>query len=98
MTETKTKSRTSTGVAYPRRFNVVFHNDDFTPMDFVIQLLIEIFNKNIDQASGLTMEIHQKGRAVAGTYGYEVAEQKTHEANLISRSNGHPLKITFEEL
>lgn len=98
MTQTKTKSKTNTDIKYPSRYNVIFHNDDYTPMDFVIQLLIEIFNKNIDHASNITEEIHTSGKGVAGTYGLEIAEQKTHEASLISRSNGHPLKITYEEI
>lgn len=96
MAKTKTTSKEKTEIAYPRRYAVVFHNDDFTPMDFVIQLLVEIFNKNIDEATDVTMKIHTEGKAAAGVYSYEVAEQKTHEANLISRHHGHPLKIEME--
>lgn len=96
MTQTKTEIRTQAGISYPNRYNVVIWNDDFTPMDFVIQLLVEVFNKSLDQASDITMEIHQNGKAVAGTYSKEIAEQKSHEANLITRHSGHPLNITCE--
>lgn len=96
--QTKTQSKSSSKIAYPKRYKVVFHNDDFTPMEFVIHLLIEIFNKDINQAKDITLQIHEQGLAVAGIYGFEIAEAKTYEANLISRHNGHPLKITSEEL
>lgn len=95
-TNTKTSTRSSVKVDYPKRHNVILHNDEFTPMEFVIHLLIEVFNKNIEQAKEITMSVHTDGRAVAATYSYEVAEQKTHEAILITRHSGHPLQITHE--
>jgi len=95
-TNTKTSTRSSVKVDYPTRHNVIFHNDEFTPMEFVIHLLIEVFNKNIEQAKEITLAIHNNGRAIAATYSYEVAEQKTHEAILITRHSGHPLQITHE--
>lgn len=96
MAETKTNTRSNVKITYPNRYNVVFHNDDFTPMEFVIHLLIEVFNKNIEQSKDITMKIHTEGRAVAATYSFEVAEQKTHEASMLSRHAGHPLQITYE--
>lgn len=98
MANTKTATKEQVEISYPNRFKVVLHNDDFTPMEFVIQLLIEVFNKGIDEASNLTMLIHTEGRATAGIYSYEVAEQKVHEANLISRHKGHPLEIEIESV
>jgi ATP-dependent Clp protease adaptor protein ClpS len=76
----------------------VFLNDDFTPMEFVIQLLIEVFNKDISQAKDVTLAIHNDGRGVAGTYNFEIAEQKVHESTLLSRHHGHPLKIIMEKV
>jgi len=67
-------------------------------MEFVIQLLIEVFNKNIDQAKDITIAIHNEGRAIAGTYNHEIAEQKVHESTLLSRHHGHPLKIIMEKV
>ena len=96
MTQTKTEIRTQVGISYPNRYNVVIWNDDFTPMDFVIQLLVEVFNRSLEQASDITMEIHTNGKAVAGTYSKEIAEQKSHEATVITRHSGHPLSITCE--
>lgn len=97
-TKTKTQSKTRIELRYPDRFNVVFLNDDFTPMEFVIQLLIEVFNKDINQARNITLAIHNEGRGVAGTYNYEIAEQKVHESTLLSRHHGHPLKVIMEKV
>jgi ATP-dependent Clp protease adaptor protein ClpS len=96
MAQTKTAVRTQSTITYPNRYNVVLWNDDFTPMDFVIQLLVEVFNKSLDHAADITMEIHNNGKAVAGVYSKEIAEQKTHEAAVITRHSGHPLTITCE--
>jgi ATP-dependent Clp protease adaptor protein ClpS len=96
MANTQTATKTKVDLAYPQRYNVIFLNDDFTPMAFVIHLLIDVFNKNIETAEQITQEIHHGGRAVVGTYSLEVAEQKTHEAVLFSRHAGHPLEIIYE--
>jgi len=98
MARAKSSTKTKTKLAYPEMFNVIFLNDDYTPMDFVIQLLVEVFNKDIEEAKNITLNVHEKGRGVAGTYNYEIAEQKTQEAQIISRHNGHPLKIIMEKL
>jgi ATP-dependent Clp protease adaptor protein ClpS len=98
MAQTQSDTITQTDVTYPKRYNVVLLNDDFTPMDFVIQLLIEVFNKNLEQSKDVTMIIHEKGKGIAGTYNFELAEQKKAEAVAISRNNGHPLTIMVEKI
>lgn len=81
----------------PKKFKVVLHNDDSTPMAFVIELLVGLFNHDPAKAEDITMEVHTKGKAVAGIYYYEIAEQKSHEATNISRNNGFPLTFSVEE-
>jgi len=98
MARSKSKTIQRTQIKYPSRYNVIILNDDYTPMDFVIKLLIEVFNKDINQAKDVTMQIHEKGKAIAGSYNYEVAEQKVSEVTLISRHHGHPLKAIQEEI
>lgn len=98
MANTKTQTKTSTKLAYPSRYKVVIHNDNVTPMEFVIQLLVEVFNKSIDDAHDLTLAVHENGKAAAGFYSYEVAEQKLNECEVICSYHGHPLKITIEEV
>lgn len=98
MANTQSDTVTRTDITYPNRYNVVLLNDDFTPMDFVIQLLIEVFNKNLETSKEITIAIHEKGKGVAGTYNFELAEQKKTEAVAISRNNGHPLTIVVEKI
>ena len=76
MAEAQSNTVSKSKIEYPERFNVVLLNDDFTPMDFVVQLLVEIFNRTIDEARDITMQIHDNGKGIAGTYGFEIAEQK----------------------
>lgn len=81
----------------PKLWKVVFLNDDHTPMEFVIELLMSIFRHDVEGAKNLTLEIHESGSAVAGVYPFEVAEQRSVEATNLSRSNGFPLRIQVEE-
>lgn len=93
-----TKTKTSTSLSYPPRYNVIILNDDYTPMEFVIKLLVDIFNKDVTTAKEITMHIHNNGSAIAGTYNYEIAEQKTAEAVSTARANSHPLQIKFMQV
>ena len=81
----------------PNKYNVIMINDNQTPMDFVVQILVHIFHKTPETAQEVMMEVHEKGRGVAGTYNYEVAEQKCVETVLQSRRHGFPLEVTIEE-
>jgi ATP-dependent Clp protease adaptor protein ClpS len=98
MAKESTSTVSKTELKFPSRYNVILINDDYTPMDFVIQLLIEIFNRSINEAKDITMQIHENGKGVAGTYSHEVAEQKHAESVMISRHHGHPLKIIIEKM
>lgn len=81
----------------PSMWKVVFLNDDQTPMEFVMELLTEIFRHTEKDARNITLEIHNEGSAVAGVYTHEIAEQRGIESTHIARSNGFPLQITVEE-
>lgn len=98
MAEAQSNTISKSKIEYPERFNVVLLNDDFTPMDFVVQLLVEIFNRTIDEARDITMQIHDNGKGIAGTYGYEIAEQKKQEAVSVTRFNKYPLTIVVENV
>ena len=67
-------------------------------MEFVISLLVEVFDRSLEQAKDITIKIHEAGQAVAGTYYYEIAEQKQQETVVVCRHNGHPLKVTLIEV
>jgi ATP-dependent Clp protease adaptor protein ClpS len=72
-------------------------NDDKTPMDFVVSLLIEFFKHSEQSANNITVQIHEEGSGVVGIYSYEIAEQKAIEATTLSRDNGFPLRLKVEE-
>tara|TARA_B100000927_G_scaffold241411_1_gene202879 strand:+ start:1716 stop:2009 length:294 start_codon:yes stop_codon:yes gene_type:complete len=84
-------------ITEPLKYKVIFVNDDQTPMDFVVDLLIQIFKHSQESAKKLTMKIHEEGSAVVGVYTFEIAEQKGVEATNLSRSHGFPLQIKLEK-
>ncbi len=91
-TETTTKVRLKT----PKLYKVILLNDNYTPMDFVIQILLEIFGKSAEEAEALTMTIHKEEKGVIGTYTREIAEQKLAETHNAASHYGHPLKGKVE--
>ena len=80
----------------PRKFKVIYHNDDYTPMEFVTWSLMEFFNRTEIDAQSLTLEVHKVGSAVAGIYDYQIAEQKIWEVLTAARENEFPLQVTGE--
>jgi ATP-dependent Clp protease adaptor protein ClpS len=80
----------------PGKFNVIVCNDDVTPVEFVVAMLIAVFRKQQDEALKLTIRVHHEGKAVAGTYPYEVAEQKIVDATNMAREHGFPLVLKAE--
>jgi ATP-dependent Clp protease adaptor protein ClpS len=81
----------------PKRWKVIFLNDDSTPMEFVISVLIDIFKHTIDSAKDITLQVHETGSGIAGVYSFEIAEVKAVEATNLARTNNHPLQIKLEE-
>lgn len=90
---TKTRSRT----ARPSRYTVLFINDEFTPMDFVIQIMMKIFGQSVEEAERITMEIHRNGRGNVGLYSYEVAETKVAQAMETAKAYEFPLTCSPEK-
>jgi len=84
-------------VSEPKRWKVILLNDDATPMEFVISLLIEIFKHTSDTAKDIMLQVHETGSGVAGMYSFEIAEAKAVEATTQARTNGFPLQIKLEE-
>lgn len=80
----------------PRQYKVIFHNDDFTTMEFVTEVLRRVFNKPADEAVTLMMRVHREGQAVVGIYSYDVAMTKASMATTMARNEGFPLNITCE--
>lgn len=95
-TDTKQRETTKNRIKEPSKYKVMVLNDDYTPMDFVVAMFMEIFKHNESAAINLTVKIHNEGSAVAGIYTYEVAEQKGIDATNLARECGHPLQIKVE--
>tara|TARA_R110001583_G_scaffold152332_1_gene304140 strand:+ start:897 stop:1220 length:324 start_codon:yes stop_codon:yes gene_type:complete len=80
----------------PKKYKVILHNDNFTPMDFVIVILMDAFNFGFEKASSIMMQVHEQGKGIAGAYSKEIANMKVKRCNQIARSEGHPLMVTME--
>jgi ATP-dependent Clp protease adaptor protein ClpS len=93
---TKEKTVQDVEILKPSKYKVIVLNDDKTPMEFVIAMLMRIFKHTPAGAESLTMKIHHEGSAVAGIYSYEVAEHKTVEATSLAREHNFPLVIKAE--
>lgn len=96
ITITEEKTIQSISIKPPNLYKVVFNNDNATPMNFVVDLLVHLYHHSLDAANSITEEIHTKGKGVAGLYTYEIADQKATETISLSRANGFPLIATLE--
>jgi ATP-dependent Clp protease adaptor protein ClpS len=85
-------------VKRPSMWNIVFYNDDYTPMDFVEFVLKAVFHMSTLDALALTLAVHTQGKGLAGTYTFEVAEQKQSEVLLAARVEEHPLRVEVERV
>jgi len=81
----------------PGKYKVVFLNDEKTPIEWVVEVLKQIFKHSQEVAEKITLTIHEEGSGIAGIYTYEIAEQKTNEATVASRNHGFPLQIRLEK-
>lgn len=84
-------------ISEPKKWKVILLNDDSTPMEFVIGLLIEIFRHTNEAAEDIMLQVHETGSGIAGVYSFEIAEAKAVEATNLARTNSHPLQIKLEE-
>jgi len=80
----------------PPMYKVIIHNDDYTPMDFVVHILQAFFNLSHEKAQNIMLNVHTKGKGVCGVYTRDIAETKVEQVNDYSRQNQHPLLCTME--
>lgn len=84
-------------VKYPKKYKVYILNDDYTSMDFVVEILMGIFHKTHAEAEKIMLEVHKKDRGLCGVYIHEIAETKVMQVAKKARDSGFPLKATMEE-
>lgn len=82
----------------PKKYQVILLNDDYTPMDFVVEILKMFFNLSGDRATTIMWQIHTKGRGTCGVFTKDVAETKVHIVNDFAREHEHPLMCVMEPL
>lgn len=81
----------------PPMFKVILNNDDYTPMDFVVEVLQKFFNLDFEKANQVMLAVHYQGKGVCGIYTAEIAETKVMQVNKYARDNQHPLMCSMEQ-
>lgn len=94
--QTQTREQVRTNLRQPKRYKVMMHNDDFTSMDFVVKVLVEVFFKSEEEANALMLKVHHSDKAVVGIYTYDIAVSKARKATNMAREKGFPLRLSVE--
>lgn len=81
----------------PKLYRVILHNDHYTTMDFVVEVLVKIFHMPAAQATQVMMDVHKKGAGICGVYPYDIAVTKVQQVHAMARANEYPLKCSYEE-
>jgi len=97
VSETEGEVKSEKKVKEPSMYRVLLHNDDYTTMEFVVEVLVHIFHKTIEDATRIMLNVHEKGIGVCGVYTFEVAETKVDTVHSIARDHGFPLKCSMEK-
>ena len=82
---------------HPKKYKVLLLNDDYTSMEFVIDILMSIFHKSYQEAEAIMLEVHKKDKGLCGIYTHEIAETKVMQVHKSARDNGFPLRAQMEE-
>lgn len=93
----ETREKTRINLREPKQYKVIMHNDDFTSMDFVVDILRDIFHKEETEAVRLMLMVHEIGSAAVGTYPYDIAATKIEAAAARAAQEGYPFRMTMEE-
>jgi ATP-dependent Clp protease adaptor protein ClpS len=81
----------------PQLFRVILHNDDYTTMEFVVEILISVFHKQVVEATRIMLDVHKKGKGVCGVYSFDIAATKAAKVRDLARQREFPLKCSLEE-
>ena len=92
-----TKQKDKVKIKKPKNYKVVMYNDDYTTMEFVINILVSVFNKKIVEAEKIMLDVHERGKGVAGIYSRDIALTKVSTAMSMAKEKGFPFKLKVEE-
>jgi len=95
-TITRAQEKAVERIKEPDEFLVILLNDDYTTMDFVVEVLVEIFHKNLTDANRIMLDVHEKGRGIVGKYSWDIAATKVEQVHALARDNEFPLKCIVE--
>ncbi|MBN1969961.1 MAG: ATP-dependent Clp protease adaptor ClpS [Candidatus Delongbacteria bacterium] len=96
--QTEENDQTKDFIYEPEEYKVLLLNDDYTTMEFVIQILMELFHKSIEEANAIMMSVHKNGSGICGIYVKEIAETKVMQVKSLAKTNGFPLRATMERV
>lgn len=82
----------------PKQYKVIMYNDDYTSMEFVVEVLVQIFNKSMVDAEKIMLDVHKAGKGIAGIYSYDIAMTKANTALEWAKEEGFPFKLSVEEV
>ena len=82
----------------PRMYRVILHNDHYTTMDFVVEVIMKIFHRPAAEATKIMLDVHKKGHGVCGIYTYDIAVTKVSQVHRAAKQKGYPLKSSYEEI
>lgn len=91
------KEKINICIKKPRMYKVIIHNDDYTTMDFVIEVIMKVFHKGVSEATKIMFDVHSKGKGIVGLYPYDIAATKVKQVETMARARSFPLKSSFEE-
>ena len=91
------KEETKIKIKKPKMYKVFLLNDDYTTMDFVVEVLVSVFHKNPSEATRIMLDVHQEGKGIVGVYTYDIAASKIARVEALARKSGYPLKAGMEE-
>ena len=92
------EQRVKSKIRLPKQYKVIMFNDDYTTMEFVINVLMDVFNKKDLEAQKIMLDVHKKGQGIAGIYSYDIAMSKAGTAMSMAKTEGFPFKLSVEEV
>lgn len=96
-TGSSTIEKTKKEIKEPDKYKVILLNDDFTTMEFVVEVLVKVFQKDVVSATKIMRQVHEKGQGLVGLYSYDIARTKVSEVHQMAKSREYPLKCRIEK-